>query len=423
MASSPTSLTVVIVVDHAHVTGGQARVAFDSAIGLKRRGHDPIVFAASGPVAPELDAAGIRTVCLGQRDLVGNGSVLAAAAQGIWNARAASALGELLADVPRDRSLVHVHGWAKALSPSIAAPIAASGLPALYTLHEYSLMCPNGGLFNYRTEEPCRLKPLSAACWATDCDSRSYARKLWRGARHVVMDRVAHLPDCFSDIVTISRFQSEAVGHLLPASARVHLVSNPIGVAPQGHKPAGPVGPLTFVGRISPEKGPLLFAEAARRTGIEALFVGDGPLLGELRSRYPEVRTVGWQDPASVHRYLREAGALVFPSIWYEGQPLTVLEAKALGTPVIVSDGCAGREAIEDGVSGLWFRRNDVDNLAQALQRFAGADVAAMSRAAYDDYWAAPATLDRHVDAIVALYSGLLPAGTGVAEAAERLSA
>ena len=131
---------------------------------------------------------------------------------------------------------------------------------------------------------------------------------------------------------------------------------------------------------------------------------------------------MGWQDPASVHRYLRAAGALVFPSIWYEGQPLTVLEAKALGTPVIVSDGCAGREAIEDGVSGLWFRRNDVDNLAEALRRFAAADVAALSRAAYDDYWAAPATLDRHVDAIVGLYRGLLPESAGAA-AAERLTA
>ena len=49
-------------------------------------------------------------------------------------------------------------------------------------------------------------------------------------------------------------------------------------------------------------------------------------------------------------------------------------------------------------------------SLAEALRRFAGSDVDAMSRAAYETYWAAPATLDRHVDAIVDLYRGLLPA-------------
>ncbi len=404
----PAPLTVVIVVDHAFVSGGQARVAFDSAVGLKRSGHEPIVFTAAGPVAPELTAAGIRTICLGQSDLVGHGSIAAAAIQGIWNRAAASALGELLSSLPRGSSLVHVHGWAKALSPSIAGPIAASGLPALYTLHEYSLMCPNGGFFNFRTETPCQLKPLSAACWATDCDSRSYGRKLWRAARHVVMERVAGMPDIFTDIVAISRFQVDAVGRHLPPGARVHLVSNPIGIAPLGPKPDGPRGPLTFVGRISPEKGPFLFAEAARLAGTEALFVGDGPLLAELKRRYPEVRTVGWQEPAAVHRYLREAGALVFPSIWYEGQPLTVLEAKALGTPVIVSDGCAGRESVEDGVTGLWFRRNDAQDLAAALRRFAALDAAAMSRAAYEAYWAAPATPERHVDAITALYRDML---------------
>ena len=409
MARSAQPLTIVLVLDHASVTGGQARVAFDSAIGLKRQGHDPIVFAASGPVAPELASEGIRVVCLGQHDLLANSSVLAAAAQGIWNRSAAAALEALLATLPRDRTVIHVHGWAKALSPSIAGPIATSGLPAVYTLHEYSLLCPNGGLFNYRTELACGLAPLSAACCASNCDSRSYLRKLWRVARHLVMDRVAGLPRVFSDIISISRFQHDAVAHRLPQGVRVHHVSNPIDAVPLGPKPAGHSGPLTFVGRLSPEKGPFLFAEAARRAGVEAVFVGDGPLRQELARRYPEARLVGWQDPAGVQRHLRAAGALVFSSIWYEGQPLTVLEAKALGTPVIVSDGCAGRESVEDGKTGLWFRCNDVDNLVEALKRLATLDLDELSRASYDAYWADPPTLERHVEAITAIYRRLLP--------------
>ena len=52
-------LTIVICLDHASVTGGQAKVAFDSAIGLKAAGHRPIVFAAAGPVDPLLRDNGI----------------------------------------------------------------------------------------------------------------------------------------------------------------------------------------------------------------------------------------------------------------------------------------------------------------------------------------------------------------------------
>ena len=80
MARCVTPITVVLVIDHAAMKGGQARVAFDSAIGLKRRGHEPIIFAAVGPIDPELASAGIRTICLGQSDLIGNHSPLAAAA-------------------------------------------------------------------------------------------------------------------------------------------------------------------------------------------------------------------------------------------------------------------------------------------------------------------------------------------------------
>src|SRR5947199_402834 len=348
-------LTIVLCLDHAFVSGGQAKVAFDSAVGLKQAGHRPIVFAAAGPVDEALTAAGVEVVCLGQNDLLGNPSRIAAAVQGTWNRRAADELGRLLGSCPRDRTIVHVHGWAKALSPAIARPIAQSGLPAVYTIHEYFLFCPNGGFYNYQKGHACSLEPLSPACWATHCDSRNYARKLWRNARLTFARHVAHLPEIFADYIAISQFQVDVIGQRLPAGSRLHLVSNPIDVANLGPKPSPTQGEVIFVGRISAEKGPLLFAEAARRAGIVPTFVGDGPAAAELRAKYPEARLLGWQSAPAVREAIRAARALVFPSLWYEGQPLTVLEAKGLGTPVIVADGCAGREEIEDGVSGLWF--------------------------------------------------------------------
>ena len=128
-------------------------------------------------------------------------------------------------------------------------------------------------------------------------------------------------------------------------------------------------GDFLFVGRIAREKGPLLFAEAARRAGVVPTYVGDGPIREELAVRYPEARIVGWKTPEQARAMMRAARALVFPSLWYEVQGLTVTEAKAMGTPVVVSDVCAGREAIEDGKSGLWFRSGDPDALAVALDR------------------------------------------------------
>ena len=419
LQDSEVPLTVVIVLDHAFVSGGQSRVAFDSALGLKAAGHEPIVFTAVGPIDPELRRNGIDVICLDQSDLVHNPSKLAAARQGIWNGAAARALDDLLSTLPKGRSVVHVHGWAKAQSPAIAGPIAASGLPAVYTMHEFFMLCPNGGFYNYRTAQPCHLDPLSRACWASNCDSRSYSRKLWRNARQTVMKHVAHLPEVFGDYVLISAFQREVVGDRLPARSRAHLVSNPIAASNHGPKPDPAHGPFMFVGRLSPEKGPLLFAEAARRLGVRPVFVGDGPLRTELAARYPEAELRGWHDQDGVAAAMREARALVFPSLWYEGQPLTVLEALALGTPVIVSDGCAGRDSVRHGETGLWFRRGDAGDLTAAMAQLQHNGVAArMSLAAHQSFWRDPPTIARHVREIERIYrvatgtAAATPAGT-----------
>jgi glycosyltransferase involved in cell wall biosynthesis len=402
-------LTVVICLDHAYVSGGLAKVAIDSAVSLKREGMRPILFAAAGPVADILDTEGVETICLGQSDLLGNSSRLAGMSQGTWNRRAAARLGEVLAGLPRGRTIVHVHGWAKALSPSIARPIAASGLPAVYTIHEYFMFCPNGGFYNYQKSHICSLEPLSAACWLSNCDQRNYGRKLWRNARLQMAQSLVHLPHVFSDFITISDFQSQTVSSFVQKGAKIHRLSNPISVTNLGPKAAPTSGTPIFVGRISPEKGPFLFAEAARKIGLVPTYVGDGPSAAELASRFPEARILGWQTGSALRDTLRAARALVFPSLWYEGQPLTILEAKAYGTPIVVADTCAGRDEVEDGVSGLWFKGGDADDLARMLLRLRDdALVARLSGAAYASYWADPRTPEKHVEGLLSIYRTMI---------------
>jgi len=401
--------TVVICVDHAYVSGGQSKVAIESALGLKAAGARVIFFAACGPADPRLEAAGIETRCLGQYDILGNPSRLAAARQGVWNPEAAHALADVLEPLPRDNAIVHVHGWAKALSPSIAQPIHASGLPAAYTMHEYFLHCPNGGFYDYQKNAVCRLKPMSGACWTTNCDSRNYPFKLWRNARMFVAQHVARLIDVFSDILLISQLQEDALAPYLPHGAAIHRVANPVEAAPLGHKANPASGAFLFVGRLSAEKGAFLFAEAAERAGVTPEIIGDGHIADELRARFPQARMLGWKAPSEVRAAMRDARALVFPSLWYEGQPLTVLEAKAMGTPVIVSNACAGRESVEDGVTGLWFQSGDAASLSDAMTRMKDDAMAArLSTQAYDAYWRAPATLERHIQETLNVYNRML---------------
>jgi glycosyltransferase involved in cell wall biosynthesis len=401
-------VNVVLVADHASINGGQAKVAIESALGLAARGVRVSLFAAVGPVDPRLARAGVRVVCLGQDDVTTTANKLAFAAQAIWNAPAARALGaELARHDPRD-TLVHVHAFAKALSPAIGTALRASGLPCVYTMHEFFMVCPTGGFYDYRAQAICRRAPMSLPCIATDCDARSYPRKVARMIRHLGLEHVARLPDLFSDVITISDLQEGVVRPLLPRGTRFHRVDNPISVA-EAPPHAGPRGDFVFVGRVSTEKGAPVFAEAARRAGVRAAFVGDGTERADLEARYPEAVMLGWRDAAGVQALMRAARALVFPSVWYEGQPLTVYEALACGTPVVVSDACAGREAVVDGETGFWFRSGDPDALAAHLRRLSDDALSQrMGRAAHARYWAAPLTPDVHLDRLTDVYELVL---------------
>jgi glycosyltransferase involved in cell wall biosynthesis len=305
------------------------------------------------------------------------------------------------------RTVVHVHAWAKAASASIARPLLASGLPRIYTFHEYFLVCPTGGFYDFRRHEPCERQPMSLSCMTTNCDARTYPRKVMRLVRQKIVDGVG-LRDAFPHVITISEMQRAKVAPLMPPQTVWHHVDNPVDAEDLGPKTT--VGTdVLFLGRLSPEKGVLHFCAAARLAGVTPVIAGDGPQRAEIAAAYPEARLLGWQSPEQARKLLRSARALVFPSVWMEGQPLTVRESLAAGTPVIVSDACAGREAIVDGQNGLWFRSADEPDLCRALRLLqSDASVMRMSADAHARYWADPLTLARHVRSLERIYEDLL---------------
>jgi glycosyltransferase involved in cell wall biosynthesis len=86
-----------------------------------------------------------------------------------------------------------------------------------------------------------------------------------------------------------------------------------------------------------------------------------------------------------------------------------VLQASAIGVPSIVSDACAAREQIQDGVTGLLFRNGNVESLIAGLQRLQDDKlVTALGINAYNRFWANPPTIERHVQALAAIYERML---------------
>jgi glycosyltransferase involved in cell wall biosynthesis len=400
---------VIVVNDFAHVEGGASQVAISSAIGLANQGHEVTYLSAVGPVAWELRESPVRVVITGQHAIANDPSRMRAVIQGLWNRESSRLLQTILEDIDLQSTIVHLHGWTKALSTSVVRVAMRRRLPIVCTLNDYFTACPNGAFLDYPKTEVCTRTPLSGSCLMTQCDNRGYSHKVWRVLRQIIQRRSGGVPQAVGHFIKVSDFSLNILRPYLPPAASVHALPNIIDIPLQPPVRVMTNFAYTMVGRLSREKGPICFAEAAVRGPFKAIFVGEGDCRTAVQSMCPEAEITGWCSRPQVIDRLRLARALVFPSLWYEAQPLAIREAAALGVPAIVSDRCAGRDDVVDGVTGLWFRGGDVDDLIRQLRRMEDDEtVQRMGQAAYSHYWANPATVDQHVAQLEKIYEQVL---------------
>ncbi|MDR6788468.1 glycosyltransferase involved in cell wall biosynthesis [Sphingomonas sp. BE138] len=136
----------------------------------------------------------------------------------------------------------------------------------------------------------------------------------------------------------------------------------------------GPRREIVCVARLSPEKGHLGLLEAIAPLDATLTLVGDGPMLAEIEAAVAaagltaRVRFAGRLDEAATLAAIARADLLVLPS-FMEGLPIVLMEAMAIGVPVIGSRVAGVPELIEDGVEGLLFRPGDWADLRRAIAR------------------------------------------------------
>lgn len=399
---------VVVVYDFSFINGGQAKVAIESAIGLAQAGLKVTFFSACGPADARLQMAGIDVICLDQADILSDGNRLRAATQGLWNRTAAEQLLQLLRTKNPETTVIHCHGFSKALSASIGPVLASPGWRLVYTCHEYFLTCPNGGFFDYQAQEMCLRTPLGVSCLTTNCDSRSPTHKAWRVIRQLVQSSVGQLPSGLRDLIYISEIQMKMMGKHLPATIRLHYVSNPVEL--DSSLPRVEVennDTFLYVGRLAAEKGVVDFATAAKEAGIQAVFVGSGPEEARVKAVNPDATITGWASSDVVASWLRRARCLVFPSLWSEGQPLVPMEALALGVPVITNEWNAAAEVVRDGENGTIYKSRA--ELATHLRAMSSDRALKLSINAYADRHRIGNSLAQHVSSLLNVYRQLSP--------------
>ena len=402
-------MRIVIINDFCSRNGGTAAVAIDSAIGLANAGCEVRFFGMTGPVDPVLAATkGVTVYCDNEPTFLDNPSRVQAAVSGLWSLDSKRALRKFINDWIGSEVIIHVHGWVKALSASIFTELNNKHWRVVVTLHDYFLACPNGGFLDYQKTAICTRTALSGECLFCNCDSRSYAQKLWRFGRGLIQSYGVNIPSRIHGIIGVSHFSLNKLRSYLPEGLPISVIRNPVAVKKPEVLGGNFDGPLLYVGRLSSEKGVPLALSAARSFRRKITIIGGGPLKQQLMNDYPEADFRGWLPPEDVYTIMQSASALVFPSLWYETNGLVVLEAMAHGLPVIVSNACASTEFVVDGVNGRHFEQGSCTSLVEVLNEvFTSQSHTSLGKSAYDWYWSNPWSQKTHVSELLSFYNKL----------------
>lgn len=273
---------------------------------------------------------------------------------------------------------VHVHNTLNLVSPAVYYAARAYKVPVVQTIHNFRLLCP-GATF-YRDGhicEDCLNKGLQCAV-KYECYRESRIQTL-----------ICVINTCFHrmlgiygkiNYICLTDFNKEKLLNLK------QINEENVFVKPNFIKNRGEFIPaerrkkqFVFAGRLDKLKGIEILLESWKQMGSTApklIVCGTGPLekwCKDFIQKYDlNVEMLGFVPNEDALKIIAISRALVLPTQWYEGFPMSIVEAFSVGTPVVCSDlGNAG-SIVDDGLTGVKFRPEVTEELIQALGKCEG---------------------------------------------------
>jgi glycosyltransferase involved in cell wall biosynthesis len=347
---------------------------------LKAHGHEVAVFAMDFPENEKTPW---------QKYFPSNMSKLKAFIRPFGDGETKVKFTKLLEDFKTD--VVHLNNIHTQLSPVIAEIAHQKGIRVVWTLHDYKLLCPRYDCM--RDGDNCELC-FSHADFADSADSlsaksaRSACKKLKKnclkyscmkggkigsfiGYREAVKWNRKRLEACTDAFVCPSKFIAEKMKQGGFDEKKLIPLCNFIDIEKCKRSDDYRKGDYyCYVGRLSHEKGVKTLIEAANQLRYKLVVIGGGPLMDELKAiAHDNIEFVGFKQWDDIKQLVGKARFSVIPSEWYENNPLSVIEAECLGTPVLGARIGGIPELIDEGKTGMTFTSKDVNDLKDKIQQ------------------------------------------------------
>lgn len=262
--------------------------------------------------------------------------------------------------------VVHLNNFNFQLTPSIIYAVddfdkrTGKRTKLVYTAHDYQLICPNHMM--YTNDEICEkcIGGNFSSCTKNKCIHGSALKSLL-GTIEAKLYNGKNTYDRIDNIICCSEFIKTKLDTNPLFKNKTVTLHNFIDSVDK--KQTEKKDYILYFGRFAKEKGIETLINAKE---INFICAGSGPMEEEVNAA-PNLTNIGFKTGAELEQLIREAKCTVYPSIWYENCPFSVMESIMYGTPVVASDIGGIPELIEDGKTGRLFEAGNTEKMIDAI--------------------------------------------------------
>lgn len=266
--------------------------------------------------------------------------------------------------------VVHLHNIHSQLSPIMVEVAKKRGIKVVWTLHDYKLLCPRYDCLRNNVEvcEACftdREQVLVHKCMK---NSKLASYLAYYEAKKWHRERLEKSTDFF---ISPSSFLAQKMVQGGFTANKIKTLCNFIDVEKTQKDDYSKEEYYCYIGRLSHEKGVKTLIEAAKQLPYKLKIIGGGPLMESLKAKAgtSAIDFLGYKQWPEIKEIVGKAKFSVIPSEWYENNPLSVIEAQCLGTPVLGAKIGGIPELIETGVTGMLFESKNVTDLKDKIEQ------------------------------------------------------
>jgi len=360
-------MKILLVNKFFYFRGGSEYCFFDTACLLQKHGHKICFFSMhhSQNITSRFSKYFVSNVDFDEGKSFAK--KLKFATKILYSIEAKRKLETLLND--EKPGIAHLHNIHHQISPSIIHTLRKKNIPIVMTLHDYKMVCSSYRLL--AIGKLCEQCSGGKYYWGfiNHCTKDSYLKSALNVLEMYLHHKLLQMYDLVDVFISPSKFLKRKMEEM---GFKKRIVYVPNFVNTDEYVPAFDYKEkaIYYAGRLSEEKGLSTLIEAAKDVDVKLRIMGDGPLREELEKRKGDkTYFMGYLPRQKLKNLARQCMAMVMPSEWCENNPRSIIEAFALGKPVIGARIGGIPELIRDGETGLTFESGSVPDLKRKLNR------------------------------------------------------